>query len=195
MSDKTFSEAEVQALVQAEVAKTEALQEELDKIKNSEEAAAIEARIAEATEAAKAEVAEMQAKLDEAVLMAEAATREKDEVLTWLEDEDKKAKEAAELAARKDERTQKIAEVASFPEDYVAENVDRWAALDDEAFEALLQDYKTVAEKASSKKPEDKQIPTQTAMKAAREENNDNKGRSYRDVFALRGSGIDPRSI
>lgn len=195
---KTFSEEEVQALVQTAVATaTAALQTELDEIKGSEEAKAVEAKIAEARAEAEEKVADLQARLDEAVLEATAAKSEKDEILAWLENEKDAAEAAAMLEARREERVAQVAEVAAFPQEYVQENADRWAGLEDEAFEALLRDYKAVAEKAGAHKdlPQDDKIPSQTAMKAARETDTGSKGNAYREVFALRRSGVDLRSI
>ena len=194
---KTFEQEEVDALVQSAVAKqTEELRRELDDLKNSEETKAVEARIAEARAEGEAKVTDLQARLDESVITAEAATKDKDEILAWLESEKEAAAQQAALEERRGARVEQVAAVASFPEEYVKENADRWASLEDEAFASLLVDYKTVAEKAAAGKQESgSTIPTQTAMQAARENDGGNKGGAYREVFALRERGVDLRSI
>lgn len=193
---KTFTDEEVQALIQAAVAKeTEGLRSELDSYKTTEEAERLEAKIAEARAELEEKVNDLQTRLDEAVIQAQAATKERDEIVAWLEEEDNSRKAAEEFASLRAERVARVAEVVDFPETYVEENADRWTNLDEDAFQHLLKDYAAVAEKSASSDTGDStgDIPKQTAMKAAREDDGGKFG-SYRAVFALRRSGADIRT-
>ncbi len=178
VSDKTFSDEETQALVAAAVAKaTNDLQTELDAFKAGEESAqmtaqidAIKADMQAQIDAAKSEaetqIDELTAKLDAAVAEGEKAKTERDEITTWLDNEAARVLEEATMATVRAERIEKVAEVLTFPEDYVNERADKWASLDEEQFEALLADYKTLdlKSKGSPESP-----PRVTAMVASRE--------------------------
>ena len=171
VTDITYTEAEFQAAV------TEALapiQAELETLMASADAVAIELKIAEIREAADAQVAELEKKLDTAVLNAQAATEERDAVVAWLEAEASAAVEAAEIAARRDERLTQVKDVASFPAEYLEANAERWASMDDETFEALLADYAAASSAKSNVEDGDEgseSVDTlgETAMKASRE--------------------------
>lgn len=195
VSEQTYTAEEVEALVTAAVAKaTAALQTELDEFKSSQETAEVEAKIAAAREEMEAQISELTLKLDEAVIEAQQAKQERDEVTAWLTAEAERIAQEAEAAARLEERIARVAEVVTFPEEYVAERADRWSALDDEEFEALLADYKTLSEKSkSSESP----LPAATAMVAARVTGDDNGkvGSALKDLIRGRQFGIDPRSV
>ena len=100
------------------------------------------------------------------MLEAEKAKNDHAELVSLLEQAQADAERAAEIAARKDERLAKVREVASFPEEYLTANSDRWAAMGDEDFEVLVADYAAV----SAKKVEGEGvIPVETAMNNERE--------------------------
>jgi hypothetical protein len=184
VSEKTHTEEEVKALVASAVAEqTKELERQLDELKQSEEASEVEARIATAKAEAEAQVAEIQAKLDAAVLEAEQAKTEHNEILTWLNEEGEKAAREAELETLTDERKAKVAEVATFPEDYMNERAPQWAEMSEEAFESLLGDYKAVGAEKSTKK--ETEVPDATAMKATREDNG-HKTSAASDVIRMR---------
>lgn len=194
---KTYEETEVQALVSAAVAKaTEDLHKELDTFKTSQQAEEIEAKIAAAKAEGEEALAELQKKLDEAVLDAEKAKKERDELNAWLTEEATKIEQEAQVAALRDERVAKVAEVATFPEDYVKERADAWASLTDEAFEALLADYKAVASKEETPASPGP-ISRVSAMQATRETTNGNGkvGSAVREIIGMRTLGVDPRTI
>lgn len=196
VSEKTYTEEQVQALVDARVASaTEELRTQLDEFKQSQEASEVEARIAAAKSEADEQVAEIQKKLDEAVLKAEQATKERDEILAWLENEKVNQEREAEVARLRDERKARVAEVVEFPESYVAERVEQWASLSEEAFESLLADYKAIAEKAGNGSGNGSELPQVTAMEATRTNENGNGSSPVRDVLGWRRSGIDPREL
>jgi len=167
----TYTEAEFQAAVAEALAPVMA---ELETLKMSADADAVELKIAEIREAAEVQVAELEKKLDTAVLEAQAATEERDAVVAWLDAEAVASAEAAEIAARRDERLTQVKDTASFPAEYLEANAERWASMDDETFEALLADYAAASIK-SDDEDEDKSSDSddtlgETAMKAGRED-------------------------
>lgn len=180
---KTYTEAEFTSAI-SEVADLKAQLAELTLAAGASE---VDAKVAEAVAGVEATVAELQSKLDAAVLEAQAA---KDELAARIAAEAEAvaaAQAAEELAARKETRLAQVKEHASFPEDYLAENADRFAAMSDDDFEAALADWKVVAAK-----PVSGEIPAVTAMTAARTTDGSNP---LKEVFALRSAGVDTRSI
>lgn len=187
---KTYSEDEVEALVQKAVADATA---EL-----STKLAGIEA---EKTDAEKAEVAtqmaeldekikELHAKLDTAVLETANANQEKADLVAYLESVNADAERAAEIASLRTERVAKVAEVAAFPQEYLDANTDRWAAMTEQDFEAAVADYAVVAKKDSGTN----QIPSGTALTATKEVST-NEGSAFGAIFSLRSVGVDARTI
>jgi len=199
VSDQTYSSEQVKALVAAAVAEaTEDLQKKLDNFERSQEASEVEARIAAARAESEERVAELQGKLDAAVIEAEQLKAERDEVaaerdgiLEWLKDEGEKAEREAEIARLKDERVEKVASVVTFPDDYVAERAEEWASLSEDDFAALLKDYEAIAAKA--KAPSSTSLPKVTSMETARSETE--TGSAVREVLGFRRQGIDPRNV
>lgn len=182
---KTFTQDELDAAV-AEAVK--GIQAELETIKAQATQSEVEARLAEAEDSVK----ELQSQLDAAVLETQAAKQEKEELLSWLESEKQAAEAAAELAARRDERLAKVAEVASFPEEYMQANADRWAGMPDDDFEAAINDWKTIGAKKESG-DSTTPPPRQTAMVASRDDSGDVS--VLKDVLNLRFTGVDPRRV
>jgi DNA repair exonuclease SbcCD ATPase subunit len=182
----SYTEEQLKAKVDEAVASAtkdlEAKVKELEEVRSASE---VEAKLAEAKAEAETKISEIQAQLDTAVLEAEKAKTEKEEILAFLEAESKKAEEQAALVARRDERLKQVAEVASFPEEYAEANADRWAALDEEQFAALLEDYKAAGAKKEG-------LPATTALTASRETD---KGSVLKEVLGLRFKGIDPRML
>lgn len=187
---KTYNEDELRAAVDAAVAE---MRSELDTLRASQEASEVENRIAkavtEATEPLSTQVADLQAKLDAAVLDAQNEKARADA----MEAEKVAAAERAALDARKDERLTKVKEVANFPEDYLNANAERFAAMSDEDFEARLEEYRQIATKATGTEGG---LPQVTALKAATEGSGTKSTSSaVRDLFAMRRAGIDPRTL
>lgn len=192
---ETFTKDEVQAQVAAAVADaTKAISEELEAFKASQEAAEVEARIAEAKAELEERIAALQADLDAKVIEAETAKAAHAELVALLEAEEARVAEEAAMAERRDARVAAVSEAASFSEDYIAANADRWASLDDDTFEALLADYKAVAEKASASTGATK-IPAKTALVASRDEAS-GTGSAVKALSELRRvKGFDPREM
>lgn len=192
MSDKTYTEDEVQALVTDAVSTATAeLQKQIDTFKAGDEAARMQAKVDEVASAKDADIAELTAKLDAAVIDAEKAKTERDEITSWLQAEADRVVAEAEAATRRADRIAKVAEVIKFPEEHVEARADGWAAQDDEQFEATLADYRVLAASKS-----DSGLPSFTAMQASREsESTSTVGSATRDLIRGRNAGVDVRGI
>lgn len=188
-SVKTYTEDEFNAVL-AQVADLEAKVKELDGVRLE---SAAEAKIAEAQAQADAKVADLQSQLDAAVLEAQAAKQEKEATVAYLEAQQAEADRAAQVAALREERIAKVKEVASFPDEYIESRADAWAALDEEAFEAHLADWKAIGSKPAADATSEA-LPADTAMKASRETTTTRSG-SLREVLGFRFQGVDTRAI
>ena len=180
----TYTQEELQAQIAEAVGP---VAQELADLKASQEQAAIEARMNELAEQHEAEKADLQAQLDHATAEAEAAKRAHDELVAFLEEETAKAEALAVLDARRQEVKVVVAEIFS-DEEYIETNLDRWASMDVEAFEAQVEDWK--AAQAAMKvedtdKEEEKVDPLEsTAMQAS----SDGAADSSPDMTAIRRS-------
>jgi len=128
------------------------------------------------------------------VLEATEAARKYDELVAFLTEETEAA-EAAKLAeALKAERLEAIKEVASFPEDHIEKNIDRWVAMDEDAFADQLETWKLLST-ASAETNNGKVL--ETAMQQTRSES----GKlSFRDTLSninktAKASGISIKSL
>lgn len=190
--DKQFTQEELDAAVEAAVAP---IKTELESLKDSAEQSEVDARVAEAKAEGDTKVAEIQEQLDAAVLNAETVKTELDDLKAYLESE----KEAAELAelfeARKAERKAQIEEVASFPEDYLTANLDRWCEKDDEEFAQLIEDWKVTAKKEDDS--ESDQAFRDTAIKNVRDAANkgDSTNGDLKNIFGARTAGIKIKNL
>ncbi len=188
----TYTEDDLKTAVAVAVQEaTAALTAKLEAYESADAEAATEAKIAEAVAAKEAEIAELQGKLDTASLEAETAKQEMTDLVAFLQAEVAAAAEAAAVEERRNERLEAVKEFA-FTEEMIAERIDRWAAMDEEAFTALLDDWKAVA----TKKPETKstELPKETAFTANREsETTVHDARA--EVLGLRGRGVDVRKV
>lgn len=195
MADKTYSEDEFKAAVAEAIAPLQAaLAEAQAKDTEAAHAAAIEALKAEYD----AKLEELQKSLDTAVLEGESHKNELAELTALLVAAAEAAEKAAEVAARRDERLAKVKEFASFPEEYVTANADRWAELSEDVFEALLEDYKAVSKVAGEGSGEEgatDEALASTAMKAGQESKITDAVADRRAVMSLNLNGIDPRTI
>ncbi len=187
---KTYSEAEYDAAA----AKVEALEAQIADLRKATETDEVEARIAEVKAEAEAQVADLQSKLDAATLEAATSKEAHEAFVKEIKDfEDAQAAEAA-YEATKSERLDAVKEAApALPEDYLTENADRFAKMDEEAFQASLEGFKAIAAKAGPA-PKD-EIPATTAMTAARTTSDEATSNPLRDVLSLRFSGVDTRTI
>lgn len=183
----TYTEDEMKAALEEAIAKA---------LAPYQEEAALEA-IAKAIEDAKAplvtQVAELQNAVDTATLRAETAEQALEAKNAEIEAAEKAAEEAATLATRREERKDAVKEFA-FKDEFITERLDRWVAMSDEDFSALLDDWKAVSAKKEEKKVTPTQLPTATALKATSEDDGD-KYAARREVSRLGLRGTDIRTL
>lgn len=173
--------------------KVAALEAQVAELSKAREAEEIDSKLAEVKAEAEAQVADLQSKLDAATL--EAATAKEAHEAFVKEIEDFQAAEAAAEAfeTAKAERIAAVKEAApALPDEYLTENADRFAKMDEESFQASLEGFKAIASKTPVKAGE---IPATTAMTAARTTSDETSGNPLRDVLSLRFSGVDTRTI
>lgn len=195
MADKTFTEAELKTALDLAVAEAvKPLQDKITELNASQESAEVDAKIAEATRELTEQLAAAEAERDTAVIEKQTAADELANVTAYLEGVSAEEASKAEAAERKDARVASVAEVASFEKDYVEKNAERWAAMDDESFDALLDDYKAAGAKPATAAGESTLPATGTALTAARETAGSDVD-PVKAVIRLRDSRIDPRHI
>lgn len=184
---KTYTEDEHAAVL----AQVEALRTQVADLTKAAGASELDAKLAEVKAENDAKVADLQASLDTAILEASTAKTELQETVAYLEAENAAKVEAEAASARKDERVSKVKEVASFPDEYLEANADRFAAMSDETFEAALADWAVVSKPGKSKDA----LPAATAMTASASRSNSNDDNVLTEVLGLRGAGVDVRTI
>lgn len=195
MNTRMFTEDELTSAVQEAVAPVKA---ELDALHASLAEGEVENRIDAIRAETETHVAELQAKLDAAEIRANEAEAARDEVFAWLRAEADAVAAAAEHAERTEARLALVKDSANFSDEYVAENIDRWVAMDDESFAALVEDWKAVqtAARASHEDADLAGIPVETAMDTARTTTTTTGSDSVvGEVFNLIRQGVDPRTI
>jgi len=187
VTEKTYTEEELRAALEAAVTPLAA---QLREAQTAAQVSEVEARIASIKEEAQAEIDEVQRQLDAAVLEREAA---KGELAAFKADIEALATEEAhkaEVASRREARVAKAKEVASFPDDYVEEHADRWAALTDEEFEGRCAEWAAINPSGMGSP-----IPLKTAFTASRESTTNQGGMgAIREVMRL-PRNLDPRRI
>lgn len=190
----TYTQDELNAAVAEAVAD---IQAKLDALTAEQGLAEFETRLSEMAEAHEAKVAELQAQIDAAMASAEAATKERDDLVALREAEQVAAEAAEALAARTEEIKAVVAGL--FAEDYVTANLERWAGMEAEAFEALLVDWQAAAEAAKAPKADDKtdeklNATASTAMQTSADA--DGGERSIAEIRqGLHTRGHDVRSV
>lgn len=187
---KTYTEEEHNALL----AQVEDLKTRMAALTKTTEDSETDSKIAAATAEIESKVTDLQTQLDAKVLEAEAAKTESEKLAAWLEGEKTAAEAAVALAARKDERIAQVKEVVSFPDEYLVENADRFAAMSDEAFTAAIEGWKILGVKPTGEKKDD-QVPSATAMVASRSNDNNQSTSVLSEVLGLRFQGVDVRKI
>jgi chromosome segregation ATPase len=189
----TFTKEEVDAKVAEALAP---LQAKLDELEAEKSESAIDAKVAEAKKEAEEQIAAVQKELDEAKIaqsaaeeQVAAAQKSLTDTIAYLEAEKEAAEAAEAIEAKKAERVESVKEAASFDEEYLTANAERWAKMDEELFTATLEEYKVLSAKAG-KKTESK-LPNSTVLETASQENGET---SKLGVLAeLRSVGFDAR--
>lgn len=186
----TYTEEELATRISDAVAPFEARIRELE---TSHEEAALAEKIGEATAPLQAQVEDLQSQLDAAVLEAETAKTEYASLTGYLEAAVADETAARELAARKEERLTRVRETAAFPDAHLEANADRWAAMDEAAFQSSLEDWKQI----STKTPQDlANVPVDTAMNGTAATVTGDDGKSLlRETFDMIVRGVDPRKV
>lgn len=152
--------------------------------------------VAAATEPLEARVTELENELDVKTNEAQAAKDELASVLAWLDEEGTKAEEAKAADERRDERVEKVKEVAHFTDEQITERQDRWAAMADADFDALLADLAITAGDNAGGGTDP--LVVRPSPLRAREEPTGGGGKAaspLRDAMALRGTPCAPNSL
>ena len=182
MADVTYSQEEVDRAVAEAISD---LQAELDKVRQSESARALEEAVEAAKQELQAQIDELQTKLDTAVVETEQARAERDKVQADWDAEKAEAEEAQLLASRRESRLAKVKEAACFPDEDLEENADRFVAMSDEDFEARLAEWAALVDRSDDP-------PRKTALTAARENSSTNNGSMLGELRTLRRALADP---
>jgi len=140
----TFTAEEVTDL-QVQLAAAQAKLAEFDAAGSEAE---VEARVAAATAEADEKATALQAQVDELTVSVEAAAQAHKELVDFLEGEQARITEEAEIEARKTDRSEQLSTL--FSADKITENIDRWATVPDEEFAAMVADWTQVAEQAKA---------------------------------------------
>lgn len=187
---KTYTETEFNEAVQAAVAS--ALTDAQNEITNLKD------QVSNLTEAAseaeeKSEVAKIQADLDKAEVRVSAAEEKYNELVAYLQAEADAAAAAAELAEKRETRRAAMKEHTSLSDEKIEERLDLWVAMEDEAFEAHLEDLKALS--AAKQTNTNENASRETAMNNVRNEGGNTTASIAADVFGARNRGVDIRNI
>jgi septal ring factor EnvC (AmiA/AmiB activator) len=180
--DMTYTEDELKAkvdeAVQAAIQERDAKIADLSAAQQTSETAKA---VADAIAAKDTELADLRGELDKAVLEAANAKAERDGVVAWLEGEKAAGEQREAAAARKDTRLSKLKEVAQFPDAYLEQNADRFAAMSDEEFESRCAEYAALSGKSTNG-----EIPsTVPGLKAGLEGPGTSRGSAVKELLAL----------
>jgi chromosome segregation ATPase len=178
--------AEVTAPLNKQIEDLKTLQQESE---NAKSLADLKLQMEAAAAESDAKIKEVQAQLDAAVLEAEGQKTAHADLLSFLEDEQKKVEANAALEEVKAARLELIKTVATFPEEYLTANADRFAAMSPEDFDAAVADWKTV-----TATKQETPVPGQTAIVAGRTPASDESS-LMREVMQMSLTGIDPRRV
>lgn len=187
--DKTYSESELNAAVESALAPVLA---ELEALKAGAAADEVEQRIAAAQADADAKIADLQAQLDSAAVREGELRRELEDTVAYLTGEAEALAEAAALELRKGERLSVVRESAQFTDEYLDSNIDRWAALSDEDFASLVEDWKSAVASVSSREDSGSKSVS-TAMNHVRSQSDGSS--AVNKLNDLVRSGFDPRTV
>lgn len=138
------------------------------------------------------QVADLTVKLDAAVAESVAAKAAHDALVAMLETADADEKAQVEKAALRTDRIAKVAEVITFTPEHIEERADSWTSLDDAQFEAMLADYKALGIKPTTSEKSEP-LPRFTAMQASRETDESTPSAAI-DLIRGRNLGLDVRA-
>lgn len=192
---KTYTEEDLSDAVREALAPvTEAA--EAAEARANELASELEAlRAANEAEETQTEVEILKSDLDKATLRAEEAEARVEEVLSYFNELSELEEIAKYLEDVKAERLDALKDFA-FSEERIEANIDRWVAMSEEDFAALVEDYEAIhsASKASLKVEEEtEEVAPETAMSNTRSEGT--KESPARLVYSGVRSGTDIRRL
>jgi hypothetical protein len=185
----TYTESDLEAAI------TAAVEEALAPFQEEAALEALAKAFADAETPLKERIAELELALDTATLRAEKAEGDHTALVSYLEELKAQADAEAALVALRDSRREAVKDLG-FNDDYIAERLDKWVALDEESFSELLDGWKAVASKKveTESTTDTASVPTTTAMKASREDGVD-KFAAIREVSRLGLRGVDIRTL
>lgn len=196
---KTYSEEEFNSAVKAAVdeatAPLVAKLAEVDASKAQEQA---DARIAELEAEHANAIDALKGELDTVKVEAVAHEQKYNDVVSYLEAEKAAADEAAAIEARKSERLAAVKEVAALDDEYVADNIDRWASMSDEDFGALTASWNAVKATVKTVEAGSEELPSELPAESAMHNGGGEAGSkrpAYKEVIGQRALGIDVRTL
>jgi len=188
-TSKTYTQEELDTAIAAVVAPLHARVEELASL---EQVKVVEAKVAEAVAPLNDQISELQKTLDVETARAEAAEKNYSDLTSKMEADQAADTAAKEREAIKADRLAIVKEAASFKDEYIESNIERWTDLSEEAFTACVDDWKAVAAQEPVTK-DDKDLLAVTAMKAVREDKKDGMS-NMRALAMMALSGTDIKS-
>lgn len=192
MSDTTtYTQEDLDSAIEQAVAEaTKPLSEELADIQAAASEEQIETRIAEVRAEASATEETLTAQVEEATAKAAEAQEAHDSLVALLEATKAEEDAQAELTRVKTERLDKIQEVATFEDEYVEANADRWAQMDEDAFSAMLEALGSVKSETSTEgESESDDSLKATAMTASSDSKKTASGSAISEVLDLAVGG------
>lgn len=193
---KEYSDKEIDALIKAAVDEATApLEAKLAEVESSEAQKEVDAKIANLEAEHAQAIDALKAELDTALVAASANEQKYEDVVAYLEAEKAAADEAAALAERKEARLAAVKEVASFDDEYVDANIDRWAGLSDEDFEALTASWDAVK---ATVKPAGEELPSNLPAESAMAAGGGQAGGktpAWKEIIGQRSLGVDIRTL
>jgi hypothetical protein len=196
---KSYTEEEFTAAVLEAVTPVKA---ELDKLRTSQAQVEIDAAITAAVETVEAKVAQLETELDAAKVEAAAIEQKfNDTVVILLAEAEEKA-EAELRESKRDERRAAVKAATALADDYIDSKLDRWVAMSDEDFAAIVEDWKAAGVKPAAtqdaatagKEGSGLDAAADTAMNNTRTEGTQDLS-DAKLVFGAHLSGTDIRKI
>lgn len=191
--DKTYTADELTAEVSKQVASAlEQANARIVELEGSVEKSALDTAVAEATQELRDEVDAKQKELE----AADAAKKTAEDALQAERDERETEKTAAQIETRRDEREKFVKELALFSDELIEKSKDRWAAMDDEAWEAQKAEYQEAADRKGIKPaPLPKERPTAVTATVEGGVEGERSTSAVRAVMELRHEGVNTRKI
>lgn len=190
-----FTQEEVEAkIAEAVAAATDPLKNRIAELETAAQETEVGQAVAEAVAAKDTEISELQSKLDEAVAAKTAAESKLGETEQFWADAIAAHQEQEAFAARRAERIAKAKEAGIFEDEYLEEHADRFAAMDQEDFDARLAEWQLIAERSGTSTSPAPSAPKPTAMQATRTPDGA-KGSALALIGELRGARGVPSNL